>query len=53
MNLFTKQKQIHRLIKQTDSYQRGKVKERDKVGDWDWHLHNTVSKIDNQQGPTV
>ena len=35
MNLFTKQKQTHRLRKQTDSYQRIKVKERNKLGDWD------------------
>ena len=26
---------------------------RDKLGDWDWHIHTTIYKIDNQQGPTV
>ena len=25
----------------------------DKLGDWDWHTHTTIYKIDNQQGPTV
>ena len=36
MNLFTKQKQTHRLRKQSYGYQRGKVGQgRDKVGVWD------------------
>ena len=35
MNLFTKQKQTHRLRKQTYGYQRGKVQGRDKLGVWD------------------
>ena len=35
MNLFTKQKQIHRLRKQTYGYQRGEVERRDKSGVWD------------------
>ena len=26
---------------------------RDKLGVWDKHIHTTVYKIDNQQGPTV
>ena len=26
---------------------------RDKLGDWDWHIHTTLYKTDNQQGPTV
>ena len=34
MNLFTKQKQTHKLRKQIYSYQRGK-RGRDKLGDWD------------------
>ena len=30
-----------------------KVKGRgDKLGDLDWHVHSTIYKIDNQQGPT-
>ena len=32
MNLFTKQKQTHKLRKQTYDYQRGKVGGRDKLG---------------------
>ena len=32
MNLFTKQKQTHRLRKQTYGYQREKVRGRDKLG---------------------
>ena len=35
MNLFTKQKQTHRLRKQTHGYQRGKVGGRNKLGVWD------------------
>ena len=26
---------------------------RDRLGVWDWHVHSTKFKIDNQQGPTV
>ena len=26
---------------------------RDKLGVWDEHMHTTIYKIDNQQGPTV
>ena len=53
MNLFTKQKQTHRLRKQTYGYQRVNVVERDKLGAWDLHTHTTIYKIDHQQGPTV
>lgn len=35
MNLFTKQKQIHRHRKQTYGDQRGKGRGRDKLGVWD------------------
>ena len=35
MNLFTKQKQNHRLRKQTYGYQRGKLEGRGKLGVWD------------------
>ena len=34
MNLFTKQKQTHRLQKQTYGYQRGNVEAGDKIGVW-------------------
>ena len=54
MNLFTKQKQTHRLQSQTYGYQRGKVAgRRYKLGVWDPHIQSTICKIDNQQGPTV
>ena len=53
MNLFTKQKQPHRLRKQIYGYQSGKVRGRDKLGVWDQQIHTTIYKIDNQQGPTV
>ena len=39
--------------KQTYGYQRGNMVGRDKLGAWDWHIHTTIHKIDNQQGPTV
>ena len=35
MNLFTKQKETHRLRKETYGYQRGNVGGRDKLGGWD------------------
>ena len=47
MNLITKQKQIHKLRKQTYSYQSGK-RGRDKLGDWDEHTHTAIYKTDNQ-----
>ena len=47
MNLFTKQKQIHRFRKQTYGYQRGKVGGgRDKLEVWDQRRHTTIYKID-------
>ena len=54
MNLFTKQKQIHPLgVTDFHNHQRGKVGGRDKLGVWDEHIHATIYKIGNQQGPTV
>ena len=35
MNLFTKQKQTHRLREQTYGYQGGRVGGRDRLGSWD------------------
>ena len=32
---------------------RGSVEREDKLGIWDQHIHTTINKIDNQQGPTV
>ena len=47
MNLFMKQKQIHRCRKQTYGYQRGM--EGDKLGVWDQQIQTTIYKIDKQQ----
>ena len=47
MNLPTKQKQSHRCRKQSYGYQGGK-EGRDKLGDWDWHIHVTKYKTDNK-----
>ena len=52
MNLFTKQKQTNRHRKQTYGCQREK-RGRDKAGMGDSHIHNTIHRIHNQQGPTV
>ena len=53
MNLFTKQKQTHRLRKKLMVIKGERWEGRDKLGVWDWHIHTTKFKIDNQQGPTV
>ena len=50
VNLFTRQKQTHRLLKQTYGYQVGRVGVRDSLGVWDWHVHTAVIKVDNQWG---
>ena len=47
MNLFTKQKQTHRLRKQIYRYQKGKVR-RNKLGVWDQHIHTITYKIENK-----
>ena len=53
MNLLTKQKQTHRLRKETYGYQRGQVAGRDGLCIWDWHMHTTVSGMDGQGGAAV
>ena len=52
MNLFTKQKQTHRL-RENLGLPGGRVEGRDRLGVWDWHVHAAIFKIDKQQGPTV
>ena len=48
MNLFTKLSKVtHRCRKQTYAYQEGR-QGRDKLGNWDWHIHTNTHKIDNQ-----
>ena len=44
MNLPTKLKQSYRFKKQAYGYLRGKG-ERDKLEDWDWHIHTTIYKM--------
>ena len=51
MNLFPKHKVTHGHRKQIYGYQRGKAGGKDKLGIWDEHIHTTIYKIDNQQGP--
>ena len=41
-----KQKQIHRHIKQTYGYQRGKGVGRDKLGVWGLQIQTAIYKID-------
>ena len=54
MNLFTKQKQTHRLREQTDDcWVRERMRGRDSQGAWDGRVHTAMCKMDNQQGPTV
>ena len=48
-----KQKQIHRHIKQTYGYQRGKGVGRDKLGVWGLQIQTAIYKIDKEQGPTI
>lgn len=58
MNLFTKQKQTHRLTEWTYGYPLwgvggwGRVvRERDGLGVLDWYVHTAIFKVHNQQGP--
>ena len=53
MNLFIKQKQSHRVSKQTYGYQGGRMGSRDSYGVWNGHVHTAIFKMDDQQGPTV
>ena len=48
MNLFTKQRQAHRLWKQTYGYQREKVGGMNKLRFFDKHIPTSIYKIDNQ-----
>ena len=41
---------IVHIRKQTYGYQKEKVWERDKLGDWDQHIHPTIFKKDNRKG---
>ena len=53
-NLFTKQKQSHRLWKQTYGYQRGRVgRGMDGLKVWVWRIHFIAYGMDGQWGPAV
>ena len=45
MNLFTKQKDSHRC--KTNLWLPVRKGERNKSGNWDWHINRTIYKIDN------
>ena len=47
VNLITKEKQTHRLQKQTYGHQR------DGSGVWDWHVLTILCGMDGQRGPAV
>ena len=49
MNLFTKQKQTHRLREQIYGCQRGRVRWRDSKRVWKGHVHTAIFKMDTQQ----
>ena len=52
MNLFKKQKQIHRHREQICGCLGGE-RERDGLGIWGWQIQTITFRIDKQQGPTV
>jgi len=53
MNLFTKQKQTHRLREWIYGYQERWVGRRDRLRVWDWHVTTAIFKIDSKQGSTL
>ena len=53
MNLFTKQKQTHRIWKQTYGYQRGQVVVGEWIGVLGRPVHTIVYEMDSQQEPAV
>ena len=47
MNLFIKQ-EVESQMQKTNLWLPGdKGEGRDKLGDWDWHIHTTIYKTDN------
>ena len=48
MNLFADQKQTHRFYKQTYGDQKRRVKEKDGLEVWDWHIHTVVYRMTGQ-----
>ena len=48
MNLFTKQKQTHKLREGTYGYQEGTIWGRDSYGVWDQRVQTAILKMSNQ-----
>ena len=53
MNLFMRQKQIHRQGERTCGCQGGEARERDGVGGWGYQMKAITHERDKQQDPTV
>ena len=53
MNLYAKQKQIHRHREWTCVCQGGWGRERDGLRVWGWWMQTITFRMDKQQGPTV
>lgn len=43
--LIYKTEQTHRLREKNYGYQRARVRGRDRLGVWDWHVHPAIFKI--------
>ena len=50
---YLQNRSTHRLRECTYGYHGERVGGEDRLGVWDWHVHTTIFKIDNQQGSTV
>ena len=48
-----RQKQTHRLQKQTYGCQRGEAGKRGRLGVWNWHMHTIVYEMNSQQQTAV
>ena len=53
MNLFTKEKQTHRLRGWIYGCQRGRMGGRNSYQVWNWQVHTPIFKMDHQQGPAI
>ena len=53
MNLFTGQKQTHRLKRTNLWLSAGTIEGGDSQGVWNGHVHAAIFKMDNQQEPTI
>ena len=52
INLFTRQRQAHRIIENELMVAGGEGWGKGELG-WDGHVHTAIFKMDNQQGPTA